>query len=167
MHSKSYYLNLRDEYRPAELRTIFLFESPPISGKYFYDVTGSIKEPLFSAIMRLFNWSVETKAQGLARLRDAGYFLLDATYEPVNAMPRAQRKRVIAEHYPDLSAELRRNSEAEVIIGAVTVLDAVGNRLVKDGFRLLNHGRRIPFPANGRQGEFHRLAREVVLHDCT
>jgi len=42
---KEYYLKLRNKYLPENLRIIFIAESPPASGRYFYDETGSTSEP--------------------------------------------------------------------------------------------------------------------------
>src|SRR4051812_45254487 len=48
-HNRDYYLRLRREYQPKIIKLIIVAESPPASGKYFYDSTGSTKEPLFAA----------------------------------------------------------------------------------------------------------------------
>ena len=48
------------------------------------------------------------------------------------------------------------------MIVMVAVLEAVGDLLVADGFKLLNGERRIPFPANGQQRRFHDMAREAL-----
>ncbi len=44
---KEYYLKLRNKYLPESLKIIFILESPPASGKYFYNETGKTTEPLF------------------------------------------------------------------------------------------------------------------------
>ena len=55
MYPKKYYLELRNKFLPKSLETVFILESPPISGLYFYDTSGSTGEPLFTAMMNLFN----------------------------------------------------------------------------------------------------------------
>ena len=162
MKPRAYYHRLRADYTPANLRTIFLFESPPVSGKYFYDPSGKTTEPLFSAIMRLFGWAPSAKAEGLALFRDAGYVLVDATYRQVNGMTKTERRRIMREDYGSLVQDLRTFGDVEIIVGMVGVLDAVGERLVTDGFRVINNGRRIPFPSNGQQRRFHEMALEVL-----
>jgi hypothetical protein len=51
MMDKDYYLRLRNRFRPSKLQVILFAESPPASGKYFYDENGSVGEPLFRALM--------------------------------------------------------------------------------------------------------------------
>jgi hypothetical protein len=48
----SEYLRFRERYLPEHTKIIFVLESPPKSGKYFYNPEGLISEPLFSAIMK-------------------------------------------------------------------------------------------------------------------
>jgi hypothetical protein len=51
MFGRDYYLRLRKAYQPSSPKLVIIAESPPASGKYFYDSTGSPKEPLFAALM--------------------------------------------------------------------------------------------------------------------
>lgn len=62
---KEYYICFRNSYHPEELKLIFVLESPPISGKYFYDETGKTSEPLFAKMMKLLNYSPINKKNGL------------------------------------------------------------------------------------------------------
>ncbi len=82
--NKEYYFPLRNKYLPTNLKVVFVLESPPASGKYFYDEGGSLSEPLFSAMMKLLNFNPQSKRDGLRYFADSGHFLVDATYEPVN-----------------------------------------------------------------------------------
>lgn len=51
------YLQLRNRYLPSKLNLLFILESPPVSGNYFYDETGKTTEPLFSTFMKFLNYS--------------------------------------------------------------------------------------------------------------
>ena len=94
--NRDQYLAMRQDYVPDRLRLIFLCESPPQSGKYFYDVTGEVGEPLFRAMMLdVLKCKPDKKATGLTKFKAAGYFLLDSTYTPVDKLMKAARKRII------------------------------------------------------------------------
>jgi hypothetical protein len=41
---RDHYLRLRRDYQPENIKLVIIAESPPASGKYFYDTTGSAKE---------------------------------------------------------------------------------------------------------------------------
>ncbi len=46
------YLFFRSQYHPSPLKLVIVAESPPLSGKYFYNREGTVSEPLFSALMQ-------------------------------------------------------------------------------------------------------------------
>ena len=56
------YLEYRNKYKPENILAIFVLESPPKSGKYFYNNEGDISEPLFKAMMKLIGFEPEDKA---------------------------------------------------------------------------------------------------------
>lgn len=74
-------------------------------------------------------------------------------------MSKRERRDIMRGEYPLLRARL---PDAPIMIVMVAVLEAVGDLLVADGFKLLNGERRIPFPANGQQRRFHDMAREAL-----
>ena len=47
-------------------------ESPPASGKYFYDPEGRITEPLFAALMCQLSASPKSKEEGLRQFQRTG-----------------------------------------------------------------------------------------------
>jgi hypothetical protein len=139
---------------------VIVAESPPASGKYFYDPTGSPKEPLFAAIMLQLGQSPITKEAGLRELQQRGWVLVDATYQPVDKLTKDashDRDEVIARDYPLLRDDLRSlmpdRSIPPVLIKA-NVCRTLEPLLLKDGFTVLNGGRAIYFPSHGQQGKF-------------
>ena len=72
VRDREYYLRLRREHQPQNIKLVIVAESPPASGKYFYDKTGSPKEPLFLALMLQLGISPTTKEIGLHELRRRG-----------------------------------------------------------------------------------------------
>ena len=159
MHDSGYYHKLKSRWMPEDISMVWLFESPPVSGNYFYDETGRTTETLFSNLMKLYSWEPKTKAEGLRLFQAAGLVLWDGTYTQVNHASRKERIQTIENDYPELRESIPRKP---IVIGAVTVLDAIGNKLVADGFEVLNNRVRLPFPGFGQQGKFHRLAPGIV-----
>lgn len=78
------YLCLRHEYEPKPVRLVIVAESPPASGKYFYNPAGLSSEPLFTALMKQIDFLPRTKQDGLTEFQRRGWVLVDSTYEPVN-----------------------------------------------------------------------------------
>lgn len=167
---KQYYLNLRKAYQPETTRIIFVLESPPASGKYFYNPDGPITEPLFKAMMKnVLKSQTASKADGLRMFKDAGCIIVDSTYTPVNHMPDSQADKVILEDYPELIEDLRklaRDSDPAIILVKANVCRLLEKRLLHDGFNVVNRGRVIYFPSTGRQLEFQKQI-EAVMSSVT
>ncbi|MDP3763054.1 MAG: hypothetical protein Q8Q92_00090 [bacterium] len=161
--NKDYYITLREKYVPQNIRTIFVLESPPTSGKFFYNPIGETTEPLFSAMMKCVIHikpnTKDTKADGLARFQKAGYLIVDATYTPVNGLSRRQRNKIIERDYPDLLGDLntlvsKKKSKTKIILVKANICRLLEPKLVADGFNIANAGAVVPFPAYGNQRKF-------------
>ncbi|MDA2922276.1 hypothetical protein MYX07_03340 [Patescibacteria group bacterium AH-259-L07] len=166
MKSKKDYLKYRNKYKPDEIRVIFVLESPPISGNYFYNNEGEIAEPLFKAMMKLIDFVSEDKETGLQEFKKRGLFLVDAIYTPINYPEKGQRWRndQILERYPILVKDLKNlvgNNSIPLILAKINICRLLEKKLKKDGFRVLNNGVEIPFPAHGWQNTFTERAAEV------
>jgi hypothetical protein len=155
--NRNYYLSLRRAYQPEGIKLVIVAESPPVSGLYFYDPTGSISEALFAALMRQLRFSPLDKDTGLREFQRIGWTLVDATYEPVNGRTKRDRNSVIARDYPllrdDLKTLTRDNSTPLVLIKA-NVCQLLERKLTQDNFNVINRGSPIYFPSHGRQREF-------------
>jgi len=156
---RSEYLDLRRRYEPRSVKLVVIAESPPASGLYFYDPTGSPREPLFAALMKQLRLSPTTKEEGLREFQRNGWVLVDATYEPVDKVTRSRRDRIIDRDYPllreDLAALMSDRSTPLILIKE-NVCRILEPKLAHDKFNVLNRGRVIYFPASGRQSDFFR-----------
>jgi hypothetical protein len=159
------YFDLRRRFEPAHVSLAIVAESPPVSGKYFYDPAGRVTEPLFSALMKSLGEKPASKEAGLRAFRERGWILVDATYEPVNGMTPSQRDVVILRDNPLLVADLRRLAAGRtmpVVLVKANVCQLLEPLLQQGGFNVLNNGRAIYFPAAGQQGRFHQQFATVV-----
>jgi hypothetical protein len=65
------YLDLRRRYEPKIIKLVVVAESPPVSGRYFYDPAGAPSEALFAALMKQLRLSPSTKKRGCASFNEA------------------------------------------------------------------------------------------------
>jgi hypothetical protein len=161
------YLSFRERYLPAHPKIIFVLESPPKSGLYFYRPDGAVSEPLFSAMMKdVLEINPKTKEQGLGAFAARGFLLIDATYKPVNHphLSKKARNALILDDFALLVEELRKHTEPEtgVVLVKVNVCELLEQKLIDGGFKVLNHGRKIPFPSTGQQKKFREAVRQVL-----
>jgi hypothetical protein len=165
MHPKSHYHKLRNQYRPTHIELVFVLESPPASGKYFYDPEGATTEPLFSATMKIIGKNPATKDEGLTAFQAKGLLLMDATYQPVNEI-KNQRKRnqAILKALPELIDDLNRtlpNRRTRLVLVKANICRLLEARLPDKGFNVLNDGTILPFPSRGHQGIFHERLQQL------
>ena len=159
------YLALRGRYEPARVELVIVAESPPASGRYFYDPTGAITEPLFSALMKKVGVSPATKDAGLRAFQNRGWVLVDATYEPVNELRKKQRNEIILRDCPPLVADLRRLASGRavpIVLVKANVCRLLEPVLRQSGFEVINDGRLVYFPSSGQQGRFQAQFDAVV-----
>ena len=161
------YLHFRERYLPAGRKIIFILESPPKSGLYFYRPEGSVSEPLFSAMMKdVLEIKPHTKKQGLSEFAARGFLLIDATNTPVNHphLTQKERNELILKDLPLLLEELQKYSDTEtkVVLVKANVCKLLVPKLTGTGFTVLNRGRKIPFPSTGQQKRFREEVRQVL-----
>jgi hypothetical protein len=165
--SRAEYLQFRAPYLPEDRKIVFVLESPPKSGLYFYNPQGRVSEPLFNAMMKdIVGIKPTSKDEGLREFASRGYLLIDATYTPVNHDYLSQRERNqrILDDLPVLVEELRRYvaSDTGVVLVKANVCTLLEPVLTAHGFPILNRGRTIPFPSTGQQNRFREAVREVL-----
>lgn len=162
------YLSLRCEFEPKALKLIIVAESPPKSLLYFYKTDGKTTEPLFRALMKQIGVQPETKLEGLCKLREHGWLLVDATYKPVNEPgDRQRRDSVIKEDYPELIRDLdklldNRRSKVPLVLIKANVCRLLEPKLTDDGFNVLNEKQVVYFPAMRWEPKFHWQFHKVV-----
>jgi len=167
LEGRDYYLDLRRRYEPTHIKLVVVAESPPASGLYFYDPTGITSEALFAAFMKLLGISPSTKEEGLREFQQCGWVLVDATYEPVNGLKKeADRNRVIERDYKLLVDDLDTlvpDRLAPLILIKKNVCELLEDKLIKDGFNVINHKNVVVFPFPGRnQKDFPQQFSEIL-----
>jgi hypothetical protein len=163
--TRAEYLEYRGRYIPEHRKIVFVLESPPISGLYFYKPEGSVSEPLFRAMMKdVLDIKPRTKEEGLREFAARGFLLIDATYTPVNHLSGRARDAAILDELPLLVEDLIEYVEpgTNVILVKANVCDLLEEKLSRFGFAVLNRGTRIPFPSTGQQNKFRDAVRRVL-----
>ena len=149
MHSEEYYKKLRKKYTPSHCRVIFLLESPPASGKYFYDDSGTVNEPLFKKMMKCFiPFNPVTKKNGLKEFSRMGYLVMYAVNKPLNRIKSAKKKReVILDNLggleKDLKSIVKRRAVKIIIVGSE--LREILEAKLKENFYVVNDGENVSF----------------------
>lgn len=148
MYKESYYKKLRDKFLPEKLKVVFVLESPPFSGKYFYDPKGNKKEYLFKIMMKFIDYKPQDKLDGLKEFSKRGYFLIDSTYDQINGVKNFKKRNYkIITNIPNLVNDLEKivkSKRVKIIPIQKNVCKIISGPLESVGFNVLN--RDIPFP---------------------
>ncbi len=114
---------LRRTFRPARLRLLFIGESPPASGRFFYRRDSGLYRAMRGAF-QMADPSIDDE-NFLAVFQRAGCYLIDLCGEPVDSLDLKTRRavcrsgeesvsRMIAELQPAMIATLLRSIEGNV-----------------------------------------------------
>ena len=143
------FIRLRNEHRPKRMKFCFIFESPPAHGGYFYEPSGRITELLFRSLIKtLFNKTFTTKEEGLRHFQVEGYYLINTIYTPVNKVSDKTADNMILKNYETFKKDLMNEGLKNIplIIVKSNVWRLLKDKLVDDGFNVLNRSVMIPFP---------------------
>lgn len=158
----AWYEELRQQYRPARLRVLLIAESPPDPGagerRFFYAPRLTIDNLYRGVAQALYgersDIDVSDKAAVLERLREDGFWVIDAVEEPINKLAAAARARAIAEAVPSLVERCGELApECGVIICHGKVYAAAAPALRRAGVRVL-HEEPLPFPLGNWRRQF-------------
>jgi len=134
---------LRERYRPATIRTLFVGESRPASGKFCYD-------PKLRPIAQRFEKALELGGDDfLHSFKDAGLYLDDLVLTPINGCRKSDRQRLRLQAVPGLKSRIRKYRPALV----VAIMKGIAP-FVREAAEGIAWVEVVPFPGNGHQREF-------------
>jgi hypothetical protein len=136
--------DLRRRYRPAQVRLLFVGESPPASGRFFYNRDSG----LYRAILQAFQQddpSISTQTF-LKVFQTTGCYLIDLCAEPVDRMDTAARKQACRLGEPSLVRSLTE-LKPQVII---TVVRSIEANVIRAGRKAGWSGTFLHLPYPGR-----------------
>jgi hypothetical protein len=170
----SQYIFARDKWKPEKVTVLFIAESPPASGAYFYFPVTTGRDSLFNTTMKALGIYPERKAMPkgldkkgmLAEFQARGFFLIDVCYAPINKLPPKEKKRAIAKEIPALMQKVRELNPEGVIIIKKGLFEPVKTALEYAGLggKILNK-EAILFPGSGNQRTYRRILRMLLARE--
>ena len=135
---------LRESYRPGSIQTLFVGESRPATGTFFYDATPR-------PIAQLFDQALELAGDDnfLARFKNARLYLDDLVLTPINRCRKVDRNRLRREAVPGLRERIARHRPILV----VAIMKGIAP-FVREAAKGIARVEVVPFPGNGHQREF-------------
>jgi hypothetical protein len=143
--------HLRRRYRPTHVRLLFVGESPPASGRFFYRADSGLYRAIRDAFVLAF--PALREADFLETFRDLGCYLVDLCARPVDHLDGRQRREACADGELRLSKVLKQLQPETVITVVRSIADHVGRAQRRVNWR----GRSLELPYPGRWHR-HRVA---------
>jgi len=144
--------DLRKSFCPDCITTLFVGESAPESGKFFYSSNSS----LFCAMKRVFG-NGETF---LEDFKKKGFYLDDLVSTPINKLERRDRFIRRQEAVPGLARRLVEYKPKAVVVVMRAILPMVRNAMRMSG--ILNEPFCVPHPAFGNWARFDHEMRAII-----
>ncbi|MCA1533851.1 hypothetical protein I6F21_14910 [Bradyrhizobium sp. NBAIM03] len=148
---------IRASYRPDRITTLFVGESAPASGDFFY--LGN------NAMLRHMQRATETAlgpADGefLDRFKAYGWFLDDLVLTPVDKLPPSKRKTTCLaamDGLKDRIAAYRPLAIVSMLVGIKNIVETAAKAAESNAPRYA-----VPFPGMGQQTRFQNAMLEII-----
>ena len=146
----------RAKYRPARMTTLFIGESAPTGGTFFYYGNSQMMIYMQRATQSVLGGTGDY----LDRFRAYGWFLDDLVLTPVDSLPFKERSvlcRGAQNSLAERIAEYRPLAIVSLLIGISKIVDAAA-RAAGTQAPLF----RVPFPGNGQKNRFHEKITAII-----
>lgn len=149
---------LRRSFRPRRITTLFVGESAPQSGKFFYSGNSS----LFYAMQRAFGG----KTTFLEDFKRSGFYLDDLAHVPVNKLESRERSLLRWKSVSSLANRLRDYKPQAIVIVMRAIKPMVLEAIRSAGLPYEPYC--TPHPAFGNWTRFHTAMTEIIYSlPCT
>ena len=128
--------NLRTKYRPDNIRVVFVGESPPASGKFFYRENST----LYYATKEAF----DNPSNFLIKFQNSGFYLDDLVLFPINRIDDMKRKAERLGHQGELAVRLMKYQPLAVVTVMKGIKSHVDTAIKLAGLSVINYA--LPFP---------------------
>lgn len=143
---------LRKSFHPDSITTLFVGESAPESGRFFYSGNSS----LFHAMKRAFG----NRETFLEDFKKKGFYLDDLVLTPVNKLERSERSRLRRDAVPKLAKRLIRYKPKAVVVVMRGILPVVHVAMRAAGIAYDPFC--VPHPAFGNWTRFSHAMKEII-----
>ncbi|KJS29363.1 MAG: hypothetical protein VR64_21340 [Desulfatitalea sp. BRH_c12] len=150
----------RMQYRPSILRILFVGESAPAKGSFFYDGGCNFTRHTRSAFEIVRGRSFASDGEFLSVFRDRGCWLDDISHTPIDLLNRRERKEAIQKSIPNFAGRLTEASPEVVIVMLRRIKEQVSAAVQASGIQARIEY--LPFPGFGHQRKFIELLVPVL-----
>jgi hypothetical protein len=124
---------LRRRYRPPVVRLLFIGESPPASGRFFYQRDSGLYRAIRDAF-GMIDPSI-TDEGFLTVFQNSGCYLIDTCIDPVDHLDAKSRRAACVAREPSLSRSINQLQPASIVTLLRSIQNNVRRAVVLAGWR--------------------------------
>ncbi len=144
---------LRHSFRPDRITTLFVGESAPIGGTFFYDGN--------SQLYRYMRAAFDGRDDFLTEFKAKGFFLDDLVLLPVNHLTPSKRFELHRKWQPSLALRISEYRPLAVVSMMIGIKEVVEGAVAMAGLLNVSHYA-VPFAGNGQQLRFRQEMSRIL-----
>ncbi len=154
--------NLRLKYKPTSVEILFVGESAPAGGTFFYNADSILFRNTYEAFVKTVGKDFESNTVFLNFFKESGYYLDDLCLTPINHWDKKAKEKMREEGINPLSKRIRAYQPKTIIV----VMKAIESHVLKavEIAGLDVQFKTLPFPAQGWQREYVFNLIDVIQH---
>lgn len=147
---------IRQEYRPERITTLFVGESAPHSGKFFYSGNTAMLANMRGAVEA----ALGEEGDFLQRFKSFGWYLDDLVLTPVDHLARSERETACAKALQSLADRIRSYSPTAIVslLRRITPMVEAAASMARHTGPVYS----VPFPGMGQQARFYLEMQRIV-----
>jgi hypothetical protein len=146
----------RTRFRPERIMTLFVGESAPVSGDFFYFGNTALQLYMKRAVEDAFGKGDNF----LERFKAFGWYLDDLVLTPVNQLAKADRIAQCQAAQGSLSARIAEYRPLAIVSLLVSIKTIVDGAAIQAGSTAQRFA--VPFAGMGQQGRFKAAIAEII-----
>lgn len=139
----------RLEYKPKKVRFLFIGESMPAGGTFFYFENSNLYNYTKDAFLQNFNWS---EKEFLNYFKSNGFYLDDLCQEPINQLSENEKRLARKAYEQSLAIRIKDYNPMVVLSTPMSINKNVNAAINIAYLDIVNHS--LPFPAMGNQHKY-------------
>ncbi len=146
----------RARFRPEEITTLFVGESAPVSGDFFYYANTS----MFRHMQRAVESALGKNGDFLETFKGYGWYLDDLVLTPVNHLTKSERRAKCLEAQTSLADRIAAYRPKAIVSLLVVIKPFVDAGVSAAGSTAPHYV--VPFPGMGQQVRFQAAIASII-----
>jgi hypothetical protein len=143
---------IRERYRPERIKTLFVGESPPYSGAFFYCGGNAMLTHMQRAVEVALSVAFGESGNFLKCFKAYGWYLDDLVLTPVNNLTKSQRNAKCRDAQKCLAGRIAAYRPEAIVSLLIRIKPFVDGAAIKAHSNAPRYA--VPFPGMGQQERF-------------